>query len=64
VNYPEVIYRPRSDATLASELSVLADAYSFLLYLRATKNPATGPSERGENDETTKEASADGPIIQ
>jgi hypothetical protein len=47
VNCPEVIYRSSSDATRASELSVLANVYRFILDCHTHKKggPATAPED-------------------
>jgi hypothetical protein len=60
----EIHYTPRPDTTPVSELSMLCDAYRFILD-SAKKNPAAGPSERGKHDGTEFEGvSADGFIIR
>jgi hypothetical protein len=42
VNGPEIIYHPRSDATLEAELSALAAVYEFAL---RSKNAAPEPDD-------------------
>jgi hypothetical protein len=61
---PSITYTPRPDATPERERATLADAYRFLIDTHARKYPAAGPSERGNHDGTTKEASADVESIQ
>ena len=60
---PRLLYTPLHDAGPKGELSALAHIYRFILDASAKKNPAAGPSERGNHDGTTKEASADATII-
>lgn len=51
MNRPEVIYRPRPDATLEADLAALANAYRFILLECRDKNK-TATSSLSRSDGT------------
>ena len=48
MNCPEVIYRPRIDATPETELSALRAVYKFVLESKQTAEPAPEPDGRDD----------------
>jgi hypothetical protein len=59
-----VRYTPHPNVTPEAEMDALVRTYKFLLDACAKKNPATGPSGRGDSDGTeTKGDSASDRII-
>ena len=56
-----VRYTPHPNVTPEAEIDSLAKIYKFLLDAHAKKNPATGPSGRGDSDgtESRKDSASD-----
>ncbi len=58
-----ILYTPRGDATSEAGLNAIAAVYRFVLDCHAKKNPAAGPSGRGDYDGKAKGDSADESIL-
>jgi hypothetical protein len=61
---PRIVYTPRPDTTPEVGVGTLAPVFHYILECYAKKNPAAGPSVRGDYDGKTKEDSADESNIQ
>jgi hypothetical protein len=59
-----IAVKPLSCVTPEQARDARAQAWRFVLDAYSRKNPAADLSVRGDNDGTTKEASADEPIIR